>query len=285
VVDAQGRWKVAVSAGQSEKGVSNANSVSFVNSIWTPRGGTHQKHVMDQIVEAIMIHIKKNYKDLEVTDRQVKWHNSNFVDVSHFLVLFLSLNFFCIYLYRYVYIHISLCFFFVMSVSLCRTFFCAFTLSCLLPHSHFFCSHLCISIFFFPLSLSLSVFCVDLCVYIYKYMHTSIHAYIYTHVSIYIYRSMCMNSYMYISIHLHVFNFSNMYMYIHKFIISDFLSFHGSTCIHVCICMCMYGIYFISYAVSISNRVHIYMHVYACISFLAEAKKKHKDCRFLFCLY
>ena len=72
MVDAQGRWKVAVSAGQSEKGVSNANSVSFVNSIWTPRGGTHQKHVMDQIVEAIMIHIKKNYKDLEVTDRQVK---------------------------------------------------------------------------------------------------------------------------------------------------------------------------------------------------------------------
>jgi hypothetical protein len=70
--DPLGRWRVAVAAGTGGAGGgSSAASVSFVNCIWTPRGGTHLKHVMDQVVEAVLAHIQKGHKELDVTERQV----------------------------------------------------------------------------------------------------------------------------------------------------------------------------------------------------------------------
>jgi DNA topoisomerase II len=71
--DPLGRWKVAVAAGRGGAGgSSSAASVSYVNSIWTPRGGTHLKHVMDQVVEAVLSHVQKVHRDLDVTERQVR---------------------------------------------------------------------------------------------------------------------------------------------------------------------------------------------------------------------
>ena len=63
------RWRVAVAAG----GLGRDN-VSYVNSIWTPRGGTHQKYIIDQIVEAVRVYIRRNHKDLDVSERQVRAH-------------------------------------------------------------------------------------------------------------------------------------------------------------------------------------------------------------------
>ena len=45
-----------------------------MNGIWTPRGGTHLKHVTDQLVEALHNHIRKNFKEVDVTERQVRAH-------------------------------------------------------------------------------------------------------------------------------------------------------------------------------------------------------------------
>lgn len=50
------------------------DNVSYVNSIWTPRGGTHQKYIIDQIVEAVRAYIRRNHKDLDVSERQVRAH-------------------------------------------------------------------------------------------------------------------------------------------------------------------------------------------------------------------
>jgi DNA topoisomerase-2 len=70
LADASGRWSAAIAAG----GSGLLNSVSYVNSIWTARGGTHVKYIADKVIEQILGHIKKNHKDLDVTDRQVRAH-------------------------------------------------------------------------------------------------------------------------------------------------------------------------------------------------------------------
>ena len=70
--DARGRWRVAVAAGRGGLGAGgDPTSVSFVNGIWTPRGGTHLKYVVDQVVEALHAYIRKTFKDIDVSERQV----------------------------------------------------------------------------------------------------------------------------------------------------------------------------------------------------------------------
>lgn len=69
--DATGRWRVALAAG---KGSASSNSVSYVNGIWTPRGGTHLKHVTDQLVDVLHNHIRKNFKDIDVSAPQIRAH-------------------------------------------------------------------------------------------------------------------------------------------------------------------------------------------------------------------
>lgn len=69
------RWEVAITASDGQ-----LSQVSFVNSIWTIRGGTHVTHVADQIVAKISEHIAKKNKGLKVKPFQIKNHLSLFVN-------------------------------------------------------------------------------------------------------------------------------------------------------------------------------------------------------------
>lgn len=69
------RWEVAVTASDGQ-----LSQVSFVNSIWTIKGGTHVTHVADQIVKTIGEHISKKNKGLKVKPFQIKNHLSLFVN-------------------------------------------------------------------------------------------------------------------------------------------------------------------------------------------------------------
>jgi DNA topoisomerase II len=69
------RWEIAVGAsgGQLEQ-------ISFVNSIWTIKGGTHVAHVVDQVVAKIAEQISKKNKGMKLKPHQIKSHLSVFVN-------------------------------------------------------------------------------------------------------------------------------------------------------------------------------------------------------------
>lgn len=69
------RWEVAITASDGQMG-----QVSFVNSIWTIKGGTHVNNVADQVVTRIAEHISKKEKGLKVKPFQIKSHLSLFVN-------------------------------------------------------------------------------------------------------------------------------------------------------------------------------------------------------------
>ncbi|KAA8497819.1 DNA topoisomerase 2 [Porphyridium purpureum] len=69
------RWEVVVTASDGQ-----FNQVSFVNSIWTIKGGTHVTHVADQIVAKLSEHIAKKSKTVAPKPFQIKSHLSIFVN-------------------------------------------------------------------------------------------------------------------------------------------------------------------------------------------------------------
>jgi DNA topoisomerase II len=71
------RWKVGVIFAQD----AGNHHVSFVNAIDTFNGGTHVKHVLDQIVNKTIEHVKKKFK-LQVKPALVKEHLDLFVDAT-----------------------------------------------------------------------------------------------------------------------------------------------------------------------------------------------------------
>lgn len=69
------RWEVAITGSDGQ-----LSQVSFVNSIWTVKGGTHVSHVADQIVTKISDHIAKKNKGMKVKPFQIKSHLSLFIN-------------------------------------------------------------------------------------------------------------------------------------------------------------------------------------------------------------
>lgn len=69
------RWEVAITASDGQ-----LSQVSFVNSIWTVKGGTHVTHVADQIVARIAEHIARKNKGMKVKPFQIKNHLSLFIN-------------------------------------------------------------------------------------------------------------------------------------------------------------------------------------------------------------
>jgi DNA topoisomerase II len=69
------RWEVALgsSEGQMEQ-------VSFVNSIWTMKGGSHVAHIVDQVVAKIMEQVAKKKKGMKLKPHQIKSHLYVFVN-------------------------------------------------------------------------------------------------------------------------------------------------------------------------------------------------------------
>lgn len=65
------RWEVVISASSDGQ----FQQVSFVNSICTPKGGTHVTHVTDPLVQAILKKVNaKNKKGMEIKPQHVKHH-------------------------------------------------------------------------------------------------------------------------------------------------------------------------------------------------------------------
>lgn len=69
------RWEVAITASDGQ-----LNQVSFVNSIWTIKGGTHVTHIADQIVTKVIDQISKKHKGMTVRPFQVKSHLSLYIN-------------------------------------------------------------------------------------------------------------------------------------------------------------------------------------------------------------
>ena len=70
------RWEVGVT--ESTSGA--FESVSFVNSIRTERGGTHVSHLAEQIATRVTAHVRKQRPDLPITPSAVKAHLGLFVN-------------------------------------------------------------------------------------------------------------------------------------------------------------------------------------------------------------
>lgn len=69
------RWEVAIAPSDGQ-----LTQVSFVNSIWTMKGGTHVNNVADQIVKEIGNHITKKDKKMKVKPFQIKSQLSLYVN-------------------------------------------------------------------------------------------------------------------------------------------------------------------------------------------------------------
>lgn len=69
------RWEVAIAASDGQ-----LNQVSFVNSIWTIKGGNHVNHVADGIAAKLAEHIQKKNKGVTVKPFQIKSHLSLFIN-------------------------------------------------------------------------------------------------------------------------------------------------------------------------------------------------------------
>ncbi|EME32653.1 DNA topoisomerase II [Galdieria sulphuraria] len=63
------RWEVMLSVSEGQ-----FTQVSFVNSIWTMKGGTHVNHIVDQIISKVNEHIEKKHKGLKLKPFQIKNH-------------------------------------------------------------------------------------------------------------------------------------------------------------------------------------------------------------------
>lgn len=74
-VPLSGRWEVAVAASDGQ-----LTQMSFVNSIWTIKGGTHVTHVADQCVSKISEHIAKKNKGMKVKPFQIKNHLALYIN-------------------------------------------------------------------------------------------------------------------------------------------------------------------------------------------------------------
>eukprot|EP00960_Hanusia_phi_P040728 754616-Hanusia_phi.AAC.4 len=70
IEDPSGRWKVAI--GSAIPNSSGDSALSFVNSVWTPRGGTHIKHVQEIFVKYVADILNNKFKSMEVNERTVK---------------------------------------------------------------------------------------------------------------------------------------------------------------------------------------------------------------------
>ncbi|CDF38122.1 unnamed protein product [Chondrus crispus] len=69
------RWEVAITASEGQ-----LTQLSFVNSIWTIKGGTHVTHVADQIVSKVAEHIAKKNKGTKVKPFQIKSQLSLYIN-------------------------------------------------------------------------------------------------------------------------------------------------------------------------------------------------------------
>jgi len=69
------RWEIAVTLSEG-----SFQQVSFVNSIATYKGGKHVDHVVDQITEKLIAHIKKKHKSLNVRPSLAKNQLSIFIN-------------------------------------------------------------------------------------------------------------------------------------------------------------------------------------------------------------
>jgi DNA topoisomerase-2 len=63
------RWEVALAPSDGQ-----FMQVSFVNSIWTIKGGNHVNAVADQVVNAVLEHLTRKHKNLKVKPFQVRNH-------------------------------------------------------------------------------------------------------------------------------------------------------------------------------------------------------------------
>ncbi|KAK4533859.1 hypothetical protein CCYA_CCYA19G4741 [Cyanidiococcus yangmingshanensis] len=63
------RWEVALAPSDGQ-----FMQVSFVNSIWTIKGGTHVNAVTEQVVSAVLEHLTRKHKNLKVKPFQVRNH-------------------------------------------------------------------------------------------------------------------------------------------------------------------------------------------------------------------
>lgn len=70
------RWEIAVTASPDGQ----FHQVSFVNGIWTSKGGTHVSHISDQLVDYLMGIIKKKSKSVTIKAHQIKNHLWIFVN-------------------------------------------------------------------------------------------------------------------------------------------------------------------------------------------------------------
>jgi len=70
------RWKVGVVFDPD----AGFTQMSFVNGIWTFRGGKHVDYIVNQIVEKITEYIKKKHKGLKVRPEQIKTNITVFID-------------------------------------------------------------------------------------------------------------------------------------------------------------------------------------------------------------
>jgi len=70
------RWKVGVVFDPD----AGFTQMSFVNGIWTFRGGRHVDYIVNQIVEKITDYIKKKHKGLKVRPEQIKTNITVFID-------------------------------------------------------------------------------------------------------------------------------------------------------------------------------------------------------------
>lgn len=73
------RWSVGVTT-PPPQGPSGTGQVSFVNKMWTPRGGTHVALVQGQVVKAVLDRVQKQHKSLGISAGQVRPHVFVFVN-------------------------------------------------------------------------------------------------------------------------------------------------------------------------------------------------------------
>jgi DNA topoisomerase II len=69
------RWQICVSSSDG-----HFQQVSFVNNIATIKGGTHVKHVTDQLSQMLLTQIKKKHKNLALKPHHIKNHLCVFVN-------------------------------------------------------------------------------------------------------------------------------------------------------------------------------------------------------------
>lgn len=63
------RWKVVVAAATG-----SVADVSYVNGVWTSRGGEHVSHVKDQVARGVLSHCQARKRDKDITLSQVQRH-------------------------------------------------------------------------------------------------------------------------------------------------------------------------------------------------------------------